>query len=493
MLHVWTNYGRLLAATILVAIILAFDGLLIRPMAFVLGASQPGIAQWMQGLLALLLTLLAIRVTQRELINGVLARRSGNPVPQLVGDVAGAGLFFIGMCVILAAVFKRDITGFLAAGGASIMVLGLALRDMVLAAFTGVVLNVEKPFKPGDMVRIADKFQGRVERITWRATVLHTNADESVIVPNLMLANAIIVNLDSPDTRTRRTLEVVIDYDTSVESAERVLYAAALAAGITTMTAQPVISARRMERDGVVYEIAFTISNFADFKRAEHEMIKSVLKCMRDARITVSFPKTEVIRSDARAAIANRSLDSFFLVQQCRLFRSLPHEICYKIAEVLVEHSLQKGDVIVRAGEARHSMFIVGEGLARRLTANRDGSATIEERFIATESFGRRALFCLDLQAATVTAETNVLVYELKRDALATLFAEQPELKATMARALAQISWQPDGQSSEIPDAAALQRQVALYEGQIEASYGQKSDRIGTDTQPISRIRAAQA
>jgi small-conductance mechanosensitive channel len=44
------------------------------------------------------------------------------------------------------------------------MVVGLALRDMLLAAFTGVLLNVEKPLKPGDMVRINDKWQGKVEK-----------------------------------------------------------------------------------------------------------------------------------------------------------------------------------------------------------------------------------------------------------------------------------------------------------------------------------------
>uniref|UniRef100_UPI0013D36BA1 mechanosensitive ion channel domain-containing protein n=2 Tax=Gammaproteobacteria TaxID=1236 RepID=UPI0013D36BA1 len=79
-------------------------------------------------------------------------------------------------------VFKKDITAFIAAGGASLMVLGLALRDMVLAAFTGIVLNVEKPFKPGDLVRLADKFQGRVERITWRVTVIQTATNELVHV-----------------------------------------------------------------------------------------------------------------------------------------------------------------------------------------------------------------------------------------------------------------------------------------------------------------------
>lgn len=465
MLHTWTHYGRLLAAAALVACALAFDGLLIRPLGFVLGTPPAGIAQWGQALLAFLVTLLVIRLAKRELIAGVLTRRTGAPVPQLVSDIAGAIILFTGLAIIVAAVFKRDITGFIAAGGASIMVLGLALRDMVLAAFTGIVLNLEKPFRPGDMIRVADKFQGRVVRITWRATILLTSTNETVVVPNLMLSNAIIVNLDSPDTRTRRGLEVAIDYDTSVESAERILYAAALASGIA-MSSPPVVSARRLEAYGVVYEVAFTIPNFADFKRAEHDMIKSILKCMRDARITVSYPKSEQISITSRAAIANRALDSFYLVQQCRLFRDLPEATCARIAQSLAERSFRKGEVIVRAGERRHSMFIVGEGLARRLAATQGGSPKVEQ-FIATEAFGRHALFCLDLQVATVTAETDVLIYELGRDALAQLFAEDPALKAVMALALAQAAG-----GAEPPGSDARKRQVALYEGRIEACYG---------------------
>ncbi|WP_204322067.1 hypothetical protein, partial [Streptococcus pneumoniae] len=79
---------------------------------------------------------------KRELIQGVLARRAGQDMPQLVNDLAGVFIFFTGLCLILSWVFKKDITAFIAAGGASLMVLGLALRDMVLAAFTGIVLNV---------------------------------------------------------------------------------------------------------------------------------------------------------------------------------------------------------------------------------------------------------------------------------------------------------------------------------------------------------------
>ena len=60
----------------------------------------------------------------------------------------------------------------------------------------------------------------------------------------------------------------------------------------------------------------------------------------------------------------------------------------------------------------------------------------------------------------------------------AALFAEKPELKARMAEALADLT-APDPRSDEPARAAAFRRQVALYEGQIEASYGRLSQMPG--------------
>lgn len=100
---------------------------------------------------------------------------------------------------------------------------------------------------------------------------------------NISLANAVILNQSLPDARSKRAVEVLIDYDTSVESVERILYAAALGAAGFKQIGSPSVLARKMERDGVLYEVAFTIADYADGKKAEHAVIKSILKCMRDA------------------------------------------------------------------------------------------------------------------------------------------------------------------------------------------------------------------
>ncbi len=469
-------YGGLAIGILLFGTLVFLERLFTGPLAFVTGLSDVSLGQWVNAAFSFTLTLLVARIVRWEIIHGWLERRSGKPVPQLIGDMIVGLVIFIGICLIIALVFNRDITALVAAGGASMMIVGIALRDIIMALFTGILLNIEKPFKVGDMVRINDKVRGKIERITWRTTVLQTPNNDLVFLPNLSLSNAVILNESLPDARSKRAVDVLIDYDTSVESAERILYAAALGAVGVKQIGSPTVFARKMERDGVLYEVAFTIADYADYKKSEHAVIKSILQCMRDAEITVSFPKSEVIHSPHRVRIANRALDVFHLVQQCRLFRGLPDEVSLRIGNALVERHFPAGTFVVQAGEQRQSIFIVGEGMAKRSISNRDGSKLTQERFIATEFFGRRSLFSCQPQAATVQAETAVLAYELDRRALTLLIQETPSLIQTLAHALALLSWSETHTDSPgiEPPPAVIERLINLYRGQIEDNYFQR-------------------
>ncbi len=472
MVNFLKSYGRLLVVLLLLGLVLVLDSLFTGPLAFVTGIPATSLNQI--GLAAFLFTLslLAARFVRRDIVHGLLERRSGSEVPKLIGDLSGVTVLFAGICLIMSFVFKKDITALVATGGASLMLLGIALRDLLLAAFTGVLLNVEKPFRPGDVIKVNDKYTGMVKQVTWRTVVLQT-PNGCVTIPNITLSNAIIVNFAQPDMTSKRRIEVVIDYDTSVESVERILYAAVIGAVDVKLAKTPSVYARRMDRDGIAYVVSFTITNYFDDDASEHAVIKSILQCMRNAGVNVALPKSETVQSEKRLRIADRSLDIFYLVQQCRLFSGLKDEACHRIAQLLTEHYHQKGTTIVHAGERRFSLFIVGEGIVKQNCTNRDGSMLILKRFIATQSFGHKALFCAESQMATVFAESNAMIYELGTSALATLFQEMPELRSELAAALAHLDWldMHEGLTESKPDAIAIERLQNIYLGQIESCY----------------------
>ncbi|NGZ05810.1 MAG: mechanosensitive ion channel [Magnetococcales bacterium] len=468
MQDLWKNYGRLVLGIFFLVCVLALGELVNRPLAFATGIAMPVWGQFELAALYLLLTLLTARFIKINLIHGVLERRTGRPIPTLIGDITGVLVIIVGVGMIMSSVFNKDMTTLVATGGMSMMILGIALRDVIVAAFTGVLINTEQTFKIGDKVKINDKFTGTVVKIGWRTTTLKTWAQELIQIPNLMLSNAVICNENQPTPAAKRGLEILIDYDTSVESAERILLAATLSAEGVKFDAPPSVLAKRMDRDGVLYAIAYTITDYLDGAKADHAIIKSILQRLRDAGIHVSYAKSEVLHSQSRVRIADRSLDRLNLVKQCRLFYELPEAVCQRITDLLITRNYRAKGSIVQAGERRHSLFLIGEGMVKRQRLTRDGNGFVDERFIATEAFGRGALFLGQPHPATVVAETNVLAYELTRVGLATLFAEHPETMRILPATLAKL----DVLQSGSQDASNQERLVQLYRGQMEAIHG---------------------
>ncbi len=72
----------------------------------------------------------------------------------------------------------------LAAFGAALGVgIGFGLQDLVKNFVAGLVILIERPFQVGDRIEL-DKNAAEVVEIRARATVLRTNDDVHLIVPN---------------------------------------------------------------------------------------------------------------------------------------------------------------------------------------------------------------------------------------------------------------------------------------------------------------------
>jgi CRP-like cAMP-binding protein len=190
----------------------------------------------------------------------------------------------------------------------------------------------------------------------------------------------------------------------------------------------------------VLYQVRYVIADNARDKEADHAVLRSMLTRLRDAGVSVAYPKVETLENPARVRIADRSLDRFYLVNQCRLFRDLPPEACHMIAAALIEHPVARGGSITRAGEPRHSLFLIGEGMVRRALPRAEASRFAERRSVATEFFGSRAAFFGMPQAATATAETPALIYELEADAIGRMLRQSPGLVADFAASLARLA-----------------------------------------------------
>jgi small-conductance mechanosensitive channel len=98
-------------------------------------------------------------------------------------------------------------------GGAGVIgiALGFAMRDTIENYVASLMLSVRQPFRPNDLVLIND-LEGRVIRLTSRATILMTLEGNHLRIPNAQVFKATILNYTRNPQR-RLDFELGIDAD----------------------------------------------------------------------------------------------------------------------------------------------------------------------------------------------------------------------------------------------------------------------------------------
>lgn len=191
-----------------------------------------------------------------------IERRTRYPVPNVARTFVNLVVFGIAGVCILAFVFERPLTTILAASGLLTLILGIALQNLILDAFSGLVLNLEQPFALSQWIGIATRWHGRqfgrVEELNWRTTRLWTRDNNLVVIPNSIISNAVITNYSRPTYPSRMEIPVVLEFSVPVERAQQVLEESARQAVMTgaVLGEQPIRAVvDTLESYGVRYKI----------------------------------------------------------------------------------------------------------------------------------------------------------------------------------------------------------------------------------------------
>ena len=84
----------------------------------------------------------------------VVERAAGGPIPRLIKQMGGAVIMLIAVSGIVSFVFGFDITALWATSGALGIVIGFALRPMILDVASGVAVGIDRPYALGDWIQL---------------------------------------------------------------------------------------------------------------------------------------------------------------------------------------------------------------------------------------------------------------------------------------------------------------------------------------------------
>jgi len=353
--------------------------------------------------------------------------KTDREIPDIVVGFFTFIIFLLSMCGIFAYVFDQKITSILAASGVVAMIIGLAIQINISNIFSGIALNIERPFLIGDWVKIGDIDEGRILDITWRATRIYTRDNSIISVPNSMASESIIRNFHYPDNYFRYWFTVNIDPSQSPESVEKILFDAVMSAPGIASEPLPVVSFSGFSNWSAQYTISFSSTDYGSKIKARNAVWKRVWNHLKRAGISPIFQRQDVPLCK-EAAFLSHSNDVISCLNGIDIFQSLSNESKRILAKKMIKKTYAPGDIIIRQDDPGQSVFIVIEGAVSVRIRLQTGPEIEVGRLGAGDFFGELALITGDPRKASIIARTKTLVYEIPQITFLSILKSEPEV-----------------------------------------------------------------
>ena len=185
-------------------------------------------------------------------------------------------------------------------GGAGVIgiALGFAMRDTIENYVASLMLSLRQPFRANDWVLI-DSYEGRIIRLTSRATILMTLDGNHLRIPNSQVFKAVILNYTRNPQR-RFEFELGIDADDDPRKAMQI--GTDILAGLPFVLSDPEPSARIQQvgdSNIVILFLGWVDQREADWYKSRSLAIAAVKEALEDAGFALPEPIYR-LRFDAR-------------------------------------------------------------------------------------------------------------------------------------------------------------------------------------------------
>ena len=233
------------------------------------------------------------RVWNRLAPNGFLA--------ELVASAIRFGFTIIGLVIALDMIGATALLGAVLGGAGLIgIALGFAMRDTIENYVASLLLSLRQPFRANDWVQI-DTYEGRVIRLTSRATVLMTLDGNHLRIPNGQVFKAVILNFTRNPQR-RFHFDLGVDADDDARAARQL--GRDTMAGLDFVLPDPPPEARIIEvgdSNVVIRFLGWVDQRETDWWKAQSEAIPAVKTALEDAGFGLPEPIYR-LRFDPRSA-----------------------------------------------------------------------------------------------------------------------------------------------------------------------------------------------
>jgi potassium efflux system protein len=244
---------------------------------------------------AMLLSMLFRRSMRRI---GDRSAEANRPSYYAIGQLGHYVIVVIGLVVALQGV-GINLSSLAVAAGAIGIGIGLGLQQAMNNFVAGLILLFERSIKVGDFIELENGLQGTVREINMRSTVITTNDNLDVVVPNSLLTNGVMTNWTMNEASRRIHVPFGVAYGSDKEKVRKAgLEAAARVAAElrTTGLKSPQVWLVGFGDSALDFELVVWVGRESlhrpGFTRAQY--MWEIETSLRDHGIEIPFPQRDL-------------------------------------------------------------------------------------------------------------------------------------------------------------------------------------------------------
>lgn len=236
--------------------------------------------------------------TKRFLFNRVLSNSGLDRALQYaIAQVVSNLVLVIGVFIVLenTGIHLGALTVFAGAVGVGV---GFGLQNITSNFISGLVILAERPITIGDRVEVAGVV-GQVQQIRARSTVILTNDNISMIVPNTKFIDSPVTNWTYGDPRVRFRIPIGVAYGSDVNVVREALIAAGTSNSHVLTDPAPSVFLKQFGESSIDFELVVWSSEMSYRpSRFKSDLNFAIEEKLREAGIKVPHPQRDIyIRS----------------------------------------------------------------------------------------------------------------------------------------------------------------------------------------------------
>ena len=370
------------------------------------------------------------------LVRAVLVFKRQPLETRLLQDLCAGVIYMCAVLAIVADVFDVPISGLLAASGVIAIVLGLALQSTLGDVFSGVVLNVAKPYRLGDWLIMEGGIEGRVVETNWRATRLLTKGNDLAIIPNSIISRARLRNASAP-TRTHGVVVIIrLEPIVAPHRAITLLETALLSCTLILREPRAIMRIQSLDAVALQCEVTFFVADIEHAPAAQNEVFDRIFRHCASAGVRLAPPHDSALVLPPHAPASETSDVPKRLLDRLPIFLPLSDEERLLLAPKFKRRTFKMGETLVEQGVLLPALFILVSGALAASQAHETTDAEIL-RYAPGDCFGQASVLTGAPTVFKVTALTRAVVYEISKDDLAPILKARPAIAAELGQIMA--------------------------------------------------------